>query len=42
MPKILYENVVGSLMYAMVCTAPDISLAIGVVSRYMHDLGKDH
>ena len=29
-------------MYAMVCTRPDISNAIGVVSKYMANLGKEH
>eukprot|EP00253_Pinus_taeda_P005058 PITA_05058 len=35
MSQIPYANVVGCLMYAMVCTRPDISHAVGVVSRYM-------
>ncbi|GKV31442.1 hypothetical protein SLEP1_g40128 [Rubroshorea leprosula] len=30
-----YVSAVGSLMYAMVCTRPDISHAVSVVSRYM-------
>ena len=42
MAKVPYANAVGSLMYAMVCTRPDISQAVGVVSRYMHDPGKGH
>ena len=42
MAKVPYANVVGSLMYAMVCTIPDISQAVSVVSRYMHDPGKGH
>ena len=29
-----YAEVVGSLMYAMLCTRPDICFAIGMVSRY--------
>nr|XP_033514921.1 secreted RxLR effector protein 161-like [Nicotiana tomentosiformis] len=29
-------------LYAMVCIRPDISHAIGVVSRYMHDPEKEH
>ncbi|RVW83202.1 Retrovirus-related Pol polyprotein from transposon TNT 1-94 [Vitis vinifera] len=33
MPKVPYASTVGSLMYAMVCTRPDIAHAIGVVSR---------
>ncbi|KAE8671810.1 ABC transporter B family member 7 [Hibiscus syriacus] len=40
--KVPYASVVGSLMYAMVCTKPDISQAVGVVSRYMHDPGNEH
>ncbi|KAE8731199.1 SWI/SNF-related matrix-associated actin-dependent regulator of chromatin subfamily A member [Hibiscus syriacus] len=42
MSKVPYASVVGSLMYAMVYTRPDISQAVGVVSRYMHDPGKEH
>ena len=29
-------------MYAMVCTRPDISQAVSIVSRYMHNPGKGH
>ena len=29
-------------MYAMVCMRPDISQAVSMVSRYMHNLGKNH
>eukprot|EP00253_Pinus_taeda_P014092 PITA_14092 len=35
MSRIPYANVVGCLMYAMVCTRPDISHAVRVVSRYV-------
>ena len=42
MSKVPYSNVVGSLMYVMVCTRPDISHAVGIVSRYMHNPGKEH
>ena len=42
MSKILYSSVVGSLMYAMLCTRPDISHAVGVVRRYMNNPGKEH
>lgn len=42
MSKVPYASAVGSLMYAMVCTRPDISYAVGVVSRYMHNPGKEH
>ena len=42
MSKVPYSNVVGSLMYVMVCTRLDISHAIGVVSKYVHDPGKNY
>ncbi|KAH9726277.1 Integrase catalytic domain-containing protein [Citrus sinensis] len=41
MARVLYASVVGSLMYAMVCTRPDISQAVSMVSRYMHNPGKN-
>ena len=34
MQKIPYTSVVGSLMYAMLCTRPNICYAVGIVSRY--------
>jgi len=40
MSKIRYASTVGSLMYAMVCTRPDIAHAVGVVSRFLTNLGK--
>eukprot|EP00253_Pinus_taeda_P017667 PITA_17667 len=42
MSKVQYASAVGSLMYAMVCTRPDIAHAVGVVSRYMNNPGKEH
>ena len=42
MSKVPYSNAVGSLMYAMVCTRPNISHAVGIVSRYMHNPRKEH
>jgi len=42
MVHVPYASVVGSLMYAMVCTRPDISHAVSMVSRYMHNPGKKH
>ncbi len=42
MRNVPYASVVGSLMYAMVCTRPDISQAVSLVSRYMHNPGKVH
>ena len=42
MSKVPYASVVGSLMYAMVYTRPDVAHAVGVVSRYMNNPGKEH
>ena len=42
MAKIPYASAVGILMYAMVCTRPDITQAVGVISRFMSNPGKDH
>ncbi|KAH9717295.1 hypothetical protein KPL71_021764 [Citrus sinensis] len=41
MARVAYASVVGSLMYAMVCTRPDISQAVSMVSRYMYNPGKN-
>ena len=38
--RVPYSSAVGSTMYAMVCTRPDISQAVSVVSRYMANIGK--
>jgi len=35
MSRVPYASVVGSLMYAMVCTRPDIAHSMGVLSRFM-------
>ncbi|PHT45001.1 hypothetical protein CQW23_14159 [Capsicum baccatum] len=37
-----YSSAVRSLMYAMVCSRPDLSYAISAVSRYMENSGKEH
>jgi hypothetical protein len=42
MSHVPYANFVGNLMYAMVSTRPDISHAVGVVSRFMAKPGKEH
>ena len=34
MARVSYASAVGSLMYAMLCTRPDICFAVGIVSRY--------
>ena len=40
--RILYTSVDGSMMYAMVCSRPDIAHAVSLVSRYMSNTGKGH
>ena len=42
MKNIPYASVVGSLMYAQVCTRPDIAYAVGVLGRYQSNPGVDH
>ena len=42
MTHVPYSSVVGSLMYAMVCTRSDLSQAVSMVSRYMHDPRQGH
>jgi hypothetical protein len=42
MSRVPYVSAVGSLMYAMVCTRPDIAHAVGVLSRYMSKPRKEH
>src|ERR1041385_6474286 len=34
MDKIPYASAIGSIMYAMVCTRPDVSYALSATSRY--------
>ncbi|XP_066333944.1 secreted RxLR effector protein 161-like [Miscanthus floridulus] len=42
MSKVPYASAVGSIMYAMICTRPDVSFALSVVSRYQADPGESH
>ena len=41
MKAVPYASAVGSLMYAMVCTRPDIYYVIGMVSRYQSNMNQD-
>jgi hypothetical protein len=34
MSKVPYASAVGSIMYAMICTRPDVSYALSIASRY--------
>ena len=42
MSRVPYSGVVGSLMYAMICSRQDLSYVVSVVSRYMANLNKEH
>eukprot|EP00253_Pinus_taeda_P034798 PITA_34798 len=42
MSHVPYASAVGSLMYAMVYNRPDIAYAMGVLSKFMLKLGKEH
>ena len=42
MSHVPYANVIGSLMYVMICTRPDLAYAVSMVSQYMHNPGKKH
>ena len=42
MALIPYADVMGSLMYCMVCSRPDIACVVSVLSRYMSNPGKSH
>ena len=42
MTHISYASAVGSLMYIMVCTRPDLSQTVSMVSKYIHDPGRGH
>ena len=42
MRRVPYASEVGSLMYAMVCSRSDIAYAVGVVSRFLFNLRRQH
>jgi hypothetical protein len=42
MSRVTYSSAVGSLMYDMVCSRPDLSYVMSLVSRYMANPGKEH
>ena len=42
MSNIPYASAIGSIMYAMLCTRPDVSYALSIMSRYQSDLGESH
>jgi len=42
MSRVPYSSVVGFLMYAMVCSHPNLTYAMSLVSRYMSNPSKEH
>ena len=42
MSSIPYASAVGSIMYAMLCTRPDVAYALGIANRFQADPGEDH
>ena len=42
MERVPYASAVGSLMYAMVCTRPDLAHAVGSVCRFLSNPGREH
>ena len=42
MSNVPYASAVGCLMYAMVCTRPNLAYAVSTVSRYMAKPGREH
>ncbi|XP_039682830.1 secreted RxLR effector protein 161-like [Medicago truncatula] len=42
MRDIPYASAIGSIMYAMICTRPDVSYALSATSRYQSNPGNDH
>ena len=42
MRQVPYAFAVGSLMYVMLCTKPDICYSVGMVSQYQSNLGPKH
>ncbi|KAK8540294.1 hypothetical protein V6N12_046581 [Hibiscus sabdariffa] len=42
MSQIPYASAIGSIMYAMICTHPDLSYALSMTSRYQANPGEGH
>ena len=42
MSRVPYASVVGSIMYAMICTRADVVYSLGIVSRYQSNPGEAH
>ena len=42
MEEITYASIVGSIMYAMVCSRPDLAYAASMISRFMSNPRMEH
>ena len=42
MKEVCYSSAVGSLIYAQLCTYLDIAFVVGMLGRYLSDLGQSH
>ncbi|KAJ9544434.1 hypothetical protein OSB04_024141 [Centaurea solstitialis] len=42
MKSIPYASAIGSIMYAMICTRPDVAYSVSVTSRYQQNPGEAH
>ena len=42
MSVIPYASAIGSIMYAMPCTRPDVNFAVSLVERYQSNPGMEH
>ncbi|KAJ9556835.1 hypothetical protein OSB04_011449 [Centaurea solstitialis] len=42
MRLVSYASAIGSIMYAMLCTSPDVAYSVSVTSRYQQNLGEPH
>ena len=42
MRQVLYASIVGSLIYAILCTRPNICYSVGMVSRYQSNPRPKH
>lgn len=41
MKKVPYSSAIGNIMYAMVCTRPNLADGVGVVHRFIGNQGKE-
>ncbi|KAK8535474.1 hypothetical protein V6N12_056991 [Hibiscus sabdariffa] len=42
MSQVSYASAIGSIIYAMICTRPDLSYALSMTSRYQANPGEEH